>query len=163
MADDSYIIKLEKWAYDRYIGSTLAARNVQHVKWIHRPGMHWHELLPNIQYQAIHSYPPQAIVIHVGSNDLPKDKGVNTIRQMRDDLQHLVDNFPNTKIMFSAMLPRMVWTGTKVLEKMELKRKFIKTVIRRFLLYKITVYLLNIPKLLLIPLVCMTQMVFTSL
>ena len=54
---------------------------------------------------------------------------------MKADLQHLVNNFPNTKII-STMFPRIVWTRTKNPEKMDSKRKFINRVFRMFMLLK---------------------------
>lgn len=136
VAGDSYITRLEERAYNRRIQSNLGASNVQMVHWIHEPGMHWPRLRPEIQFHALHNYPPRAIVIHVGSNDLAKVKSVVSVHDMKDDLQHLVDTYPNTKIMFSAMFPRIVWTRTKNPEKMEPKRKEINRVIRRFMQYK---------------------------
>ena len=136
VAGDSYITKLQIRAYNRHIEYNLGASNVQNVQWIHEPGMHWPKLLPEIQFHALHSYPPRAMIIHVGSNDLATVKGVELIHTMKEDIQHLVDTYPNTKIMFSAMFPRMVWTRTNNPEKMEPKRKFINRVIRRFLQYQ---------------------------
>ena len=87
------------------------------MNWIEQPGLNWLKLQPEIQFQAIHSIPPLAIVIHVGSNDLVQVKGVVIILSMKADLQHLVNNILKTKIMFSAMFPRTVWARTKNPEK----------------------------------------------
>ena len=112
VAGDSYISKLEKRAKTRHIHSSLGAQN---VKWIEQPGLNWLQLQPEIQFQAIHSIPPRAIVIHVGSNDLVQVKGVVIILSMKADLQHLVNNTLNTKITsFSATFPRTVLTKTKI-------------------------------------------------
>ena len=136
MVGDSYITRLEERAYTRHIELNLDASNVQCVQWIHIPGMKRSQLLKEIQFPAVYSHSPRAIVIHVGSNDLATVKGVVTIHAMKDDLLHLIDTFPNTRIMFSAMFPRLVWTRTKNPEKMESKRKDINRVIRRFLQYQ---------------------------
>ena len=114
---------------------TLCAQNVQNVKWIEQPGMNWLQLQPEIKFQAIHSILPRAIAMHVGSNDVIQVKGVLSIQNMEADLQNLVNIFPNTKIMFSAMFPHILWTRKKS-RKREPKRKFINRVIRRLMLCK---------------------------
>ena len=97
--------------------------------------MKWQQLLPKIQYAALHNAAPKAIVVHVGSNDLAYQKGVVLIHNMKDDLSNLVQTFTSSAIFVSAMLPRIVWSGTQVPDKMEPKRKFINRVIRRFIKY----------------------------
>ena len=97
--------------------------------------MKWQQLLPKIQYAALHNAAPKAIVVHVGSNDLAYQKGVVLIHNMKDDLSNLVQTFTSSAIFVSAMLPRIVWSGTQVPDKMESKRKFINRVIRRFIKY----------------------------
>ena len=97
--------------------------------------MKWQQLLPKIQYAALHNAAPKAIVVHVGSKDLAYQKGVVLIHNMKDDLSNLVQTFTSSAIFVSAMLPRIVWSGTQVPDKMESKRKFINRVIRRFIKY----------------------------
>ena len=109
--------------------------------------MKWQQLLPKIQYAALHNAAPKAIVVHVGSNDLAYQKGVVLIHNMKDDLSNLVQTFTSSAIFVSAMLPRIVWSGTQVPDKMESKRKFINRVIRRFIKYNGRGSLLIIQKL----------------
>lgn len=97
--------------------------------------MKWHQLLPKLQYAALHNAVPKAIVIHVGSNDLANLKGVAIIHNMKEDLINIIQTYTNSTIFVSAMLPRIVWSSTPVPDKMEAKRKFINRVIRRFVMY----------------------------
>lgn len=135
MVGDSYINRLEARARTRQLESTVGASKVQKVKWMGQGGMKWQQLLPKIQYAALHNAAPKAIVVHVGSNDLAYQKGVVLIHNMKDDLSNLVQTFTNSAIFVSAMLPRIVWSGTQVPDKMDSKRKFINRVIRRFIKY----------------------------
>ena len=135
MVGDSYINRLEARAKVRQLKRTVGASKVQNVKWMGQGGMKWQQLLPKIQYAALRSAAPKAIVVHVGSNDLAYQKGVVLIHNMKDDLNNLVQPFTNSAIFVSAMLPRIVWSGTQVPDKMEPKRKFINRVIRRFITY----------------------------
>ena len=122
--------------------------------------MKWQQLLPKIQYAALRNVAPKAIVVHVGSNDLAYQKGVVLIHNMKDDLNNLVQTFTNSAIFVSAMLPRIIWSGTQVPDKMEPKRKFINRVIRRFITYNGKGSLLIIRKLQLTHRAYINQMVF---
>ena len=97
--------------------------------------MKWQQLLPKIRYAALHNAAPKAIMVHVGSNDIAYQKGVVLIHNMKDGLNNLVQTFSNSTIFVSAMLARIVWSGTQVPDKMDPKRKFINRVIRRFITY----------------------------
>ena len=70
--------------------------------------MKWQQLLPKIQYAALHNAAPKAIVVHVGSNDLAYQKGVVLIHNMKDDLSNLVHSLA---VPFSFLLCCLVLYG----------------------------------------------------
>ena len=105
VAGDLYISKLKKQAKIRHIHSNLGAQNVQNVKWIEKTDIKWLQLQPEIQFQAVHSIPSRAIVTPVGSNDHAQVKGVVIIHNLKADLHHLINNFPNPKIQFQPCSP----------------------------------------------------------
>ena len=85
--------------------------------------------------------PPKILIIHLGSNDLTVVVGKGLESDMKQDLATLKSLFPKTKIVYSAMLPRLAWTGADSLAGIERKCKQVNGRIRRYLCKDRGVYL----------------------
>lgn len=62
------------------------------------------------------------LVIHLGSNDLGLMKGKTLVIQAHEDLHWIKKQWPVVLIIWSAMLPKMVWRGEggrKCLDKVQ--------------------------------------------
>ncbi|MES9883958.1 MAG: SGNH/GDSL hydrolase family protein [Sedimenticola sp.] len=130
---DSYVRRLHERACHRRIDNSLQQPHIRNINWMGYGGLRWGALRQKIQYAAIHGSAPKAIVIALGSNDLGLTKGCPLIHDMRRDLHAVQAMFPETKIIFSALLPRLVWLRTDIpVDKIETKRKQINRTVRRF-------------------------------
>ena len=53
--------------------------------------------------------PPNLMVVHLGGNDLTVRKGKSLILDIIHDLQTLKDRFPSLRILWSNVIPWLVW------------------------------------------------------
>ncbi|XP_068090389.1 uncharacterized protein [Hyperolius riggenbachi] len=81
-----------------------------HVLWQGIRGMKWAGLC-SLVYSKLHSCPvPDVLVIHLGGNDLGKTNTLALLHRMRSDIFELSGQLPNTKIIYSEMVARPVWS-----------------------------------------------------
>ena len=110
-------------------------QRITSIKWVGRRGMRWHQLMHQLQDLAMHSPPPRALVLHLGSNDLTSVR-CGTLRLfMRRDIRAIHNLFPYAKIVVSAMLQRRTWSwgigGSYTESAIENKRKTLNRFLRR--------------------------------
>ena len=84
-----------------------------------------------VQYLSLYHQNPKAILIHLGSNDLTSQKSVEIRHAMKADIISLFKTFTNTKIIVSALLPRLIWRSKIPIILLEKKRKAINKFVRR--------------------------------
>ena len=79
------------------------------IQWLGRRGMQWASLLPTLLHHRVFHVPPQVLLDHLGGNDLGLLKGKALILQALADFQSLRRRWPGVLIIWSCMLPRLVW------------------------------------------------------
>ena len=125
MLGDSLINHLEDMANIRRVPS-LGLLN-KRVLWLGSSGMHWPELVPKFQLTMILNPQPMMIVIHLGGNDLATVTQGKMIKKIKKDINYIASVFPSTQVVWSDILPRLVWRGVdntpENLRKLDLKRK----------------------------------------
>ncbi|XP_030060427.1 uncharacterized protein LOC115470933 [Microcaecilia unicolor] len=100
-------------SYGQHLG--LIANGVQ-VLWMDK-GVRSDELLPALLRQAEVQPCPDALVIHLGSNDFEQISGIRLIKCIKKDLVFLNTTYPNTKIIWSDILPNRRRRHEKCLDR----------------------------------------------
>nr|XP_033797570.1 translation initiation factor IF-2-like [Geotrypetes seraphini] len=100
--------------YGQHLG--LAANGVQ-VLWMDKQGVRSDELLPALLRQAEVQPCPDALVIHLGSNDFEQISGIRLIKCIKKDLVFMMTAYPNTKIIWSDILPNRRRRHEKCLDR----------------------------------------------
>ena len=103
---DSYIRRGEERARHT-TGSHLGLDG--RVWWFGWGGLKWRNLLPFFQQSLRGRTVPDVLLIHCGSNDLGKIKGVELVAMIKQDLLHLHHNFQGMKIILSSINERRGW------------------------------------------------------
>ncbi|XP_054840374.1 uncharacterized protein LOC129333070 [Eublepharis macularius] len=89
-------------------GSQLGLSLWATVEWQGRRGLRWPGLLP-LLFEGRCGPLPDILVIHLGGNDLGLVKGKALSLQAEADLWWIKERWPDTLIIWSAILPRRVW------------------------------------------------------
>ncbi|XP_068106722.1 uncharacterized protein [Hyperolius riggenbachi] len=79
------------------------------IYWKGCRGMRWEALLPKLVCLVDEWPVPDILIIHLGGNDLGKVKTLNLLARMRRDFLQIRAIFPNTVLVFSEIVPRLVW------------------------------------------------------
>ncbi|KAI5615846.1 hypothetical protein C0J50_10730 [Silurus asotus] len=82
------------------------------IIWDGEGGRRWEHLLPLLhEKQAATDSDPDVMIIHLGVNSIgrPGTNRVDLICRMKSDIKEAHMFFPNTKIMFSDILPHRDW------------------------------------------------------
>lgn len=99
--------------------------------------MQWHQLDPEIMKLLKHYSPPKILIIHLGSNDLVTE-GLTSkkfVEEITCSLLRYNALLPNTKLVWSAILPRLYWHGAPLGSghKIDKKRKKINKQTKKFI------------------------------
>ena len=82
--------------------------------WYGIRGMSWVSFRHNMQLEVLFSPPPKGIFIHLGGNDVTTQSLCRIFTLIRSGLRYLRVAFPNTKIIWLDVLPRLIWVpGSK--------------------------------------------------
>ncbi|XP_029463894.1 uncharacterized protein LOC115094935 [Rhinatrema bivittatum] len=100
--------------YGQHLG--LAANGVE-VLWMDKQGLHSDELIPALLRQAEVQPWPDALVIHLGSNDFEQIPGIRLIKCMKKDFIFINSVYPNTKIIWSDIIPNRRRRHEKCLDR----------------------------------------------
>ncbi len=76
---------------------------------------------------------PDVLLIHCGGNDLANIKSVKLVAGIKQDLQDLHWQFPQMKIIFSAITQRRQWRSYHP-KKIDKARRFVNSVLASFVL-----------------------------
>lgn len=90
----------------------LQRRNAT-VWWQGKEGMTWGELYHRVRYLLTFEQTPDVLVIHCGGNSVGAIKLKKYRLEVRDTLSRLMRLLPNTKFVWSQILPRLVWRFSK--------------------------------------------------
>lgn len=85
-------------------------------------GLRFVDLACKLRWLAQFENPPNFIVIHCGANDIGQVKTQKLLDRVRWDLRLLASVFPNTKLVWSFLLPRVAWRYSKNVRAMEQSR-----------------------------------------
>lgn len=78
------------------------------MRWKGNRGMIWNDLGSQIQWIGLHRSPAM-IIVHCGGNDVVTTQIPKMRRIVSRDLKYLCQNFPDTLIVWSDILPRLTW------------------------------------------------------
>lgn len=131
MLGHSYIARAGNYAQDRPVGRNLGFRKVD-MYWRGIGGLRWKEVLPAAWRIGQDARGPVILVIHAGGNDLCFMKMAELITIMRADLERLPAVFPKVVLVWSEMVPRVVWRGARNAAAIERTRKTVNVRLSRF-------------------------------
>jgi hypothetical protein len=83
------------------------------IRWCGVRGMKWHNLKENLEKYLQHLPPPSYLVIQLGSNDLTCGDSGSLRWHMKRDLEYISQLLPNTRLVWSCILPRLYWHGAR--------------------------------------------------
>lgn len=98
-------------------------------------GMRWNQLFLILSNLA-QSWPlPSILIIHLGGNDIGKVSTMDLIFMIKRDLQRVKLSFPNTRVVFSEVVPRLVWMSSPRVNPLEKIRRRINHSVEKFMPY----------------------------
>jgi len=93
-----------------YDGTSLGIeRNNYRVWWQGKGGLRWDGLVPRIEYLLSFEDPPDILVIHCGANSIGQINLFDFRLTIYYTLEYLRSILPNTKFVWSQMIPRLDW------------------------------------------------------
>ncbi|XP_077113503.1 uncharacterized protein LOC143809782 isoform X2 [Ranitomeya variabilis] len=116
-------------------GRSLGFNDVD-VIWRGLRGMMWSRVLPEIVHISRVTSSPTIVVIHVGGNDLASFSLVELLTLMRSDMDKFSMFFPSMRLVWSEIIPRVVWRGARERNAMERSRRTLNQRISRFVRFK---------------------------
>jgi len=102
------------------------------VEWHGERGMGWSRFRPKLEALLQKAPPPQWLCVLLGSNDLGKKPLHELISCAQINLTHVASVSPETKIIWSDILPRIQYRGAISNAKMEVARKCYNKKMRKF-------------------------------
>ncbi|CAJ0965257.1 unnamed protein product [Ranitomeya imitator] len=106
------------------------------VIWRGTRGLTWSQVLPEVVRIARVASSPTVVVIHAGGNELASFPLAELLTLMRADLDKLPGFFPAMRLVWSELIPRLVWRGARELSAMERSRRTLNQRISRFIRFK---------------------------
>lgn len=123
MVGDSLMHWAEKRATDRNNSNLSLDRQQYYVRWFGVRGMHWSALCNRLQYVMLFNKSPIMIIIHLGGNDIVASKLRTFQKNISKVTRHIMSTYAGIKIVWSDILPRLVWTGVSPAEYKGMERK----------------------------------------
>ncbi|CAJ0965218.1 unnamed protein product, partial [Ranitomeya imitator] len=106
------------------------------VIWRGMRGLMWSQVLPEIVRIARVASSPAIVVIHAGGNDLASSPLAELLTLIRSDMDKFPSFFPAMRLVWSEVIPRLVWRGARELNAMERSRRTLNQRISRFVRFK---------------------------
>ncbi|CAJ0940265.1 unnamed protein product [Ranitomeya imitator] len=106
------------------------------VIWRGLRGMMWSQVLPEVVHIARVASSPTIVVIHAGGNDLASSPLAELLTLIRSDMDKFPSFFPLMRLVWSEVIPRLVWRGARELNAMERSRRTLNQRISRFVRFK---------------------------
>lgn len=126
------------WAY-KHSGSRSYSANLGLdpdlflILWSGVRGMRWRNLKDHLAYLSSVWPQPQVIVIHVGANDLGKFNTWDLLCEMKRDLYSITQMFPGSVLVYSEMVPRLLWSPHGTLFYVDRIRRRLNRTIHSFM------------------------------
>ncbi|XP_040278588.1 uncharacterized protein LOC120999931 isoform X1 [Bufo bufo] len=127
----SYIFWAAQRAECRPGGRMLGFREVD-VSWRGIRGLKWSQLLTEVVDIGFHSRGPVILVIHAGGNDLCLSRLAELMTLMRSDIERFSSFFSEMVLVWSEIIPRVVWHGARDAEAAEKCRRTVNSRMSRF-------------------------------
>ena len=70
------------------------------------------------------SWQAKILVLHIGGNDLGQVQRYKLLQRMKKDITWIKDTCPNTKMLYSSILPRIKWRNAKEAKSIDNARKW---------------------------------------
>ncbi|XP_069812354.1 serine/arginine repetitive matrix protein 1-like isoform X2 [Dendropsophus ebraccatus] len=102
------------------------------VSWRGVGGLRWLRVLSEVIAISKQVHGPAVLVIHAGGNDLCSVRLAELISVIRSDLIRMSDFFSDSIIVWSEIVPRVVWNGARNPGAIERARRILNTRISRF-------------------------------
>ncbi|CAJ0949968.1 unnamed protein product [Ranitomeya imitator] len=106
------------------------------VIWRGTRGLTWSQVLPEVVRIVRVASSPTVVVIHAGGNDLASFPLTELLTLMRANLDKFLGFFPVMRLVWSELIPRLVWRGARELSDMERSRRTLNQRISRFIRFK---------------------------
>ncbi|CAJ0959066.1 unnamed protein product [Ranitomeya imitator] len=106
------------------------------VIWRGTRGLMWSQVLPEVVHIARVSSFPTVVVIHAGGNNLASSLLAELLTLMRLDMDKFPSFFSAMRLVWSEVIPRLVWWGARELNAMERSRRTLNQRISRFVRFK---------------------------
>ncbi|CAJ0931019.1 unnamed protein product, partial [Ranitomeya imitator] len=116
-------------------GRSLGFNDVD-VIWRGMRGMMWSQVLPEVVHIARVASSPTIVVIHAGGNDLASSPLAELLTLIRSDMDKFPSFFPLMRLVWSEVIPRLVWRGARELNALERSRRTLNQRISRFVRFK---------------------------
>lgn len=131
----SFIVRAARRAEDRPGGRNLGLYNVP-VNWRGCRGLRWAQVLSEVVLLSRNVRGPVILVLHVGGNDLCFVHAGELIALMKEDLARFSVFFPHLLVVWSEIVPRVVWRGARDVGAIEGARMMVNARMSRFVRYR---------------------------
>uniref|UniRef100_A0ABM5FLU4 1-alkyl-2-acetylglycerophosphocholine esterase n=1 Tax=Pogona vitticeps TaxID=103695 RepID=A0ABM5FLU4_9SAUR len=116
----SYVHWAGRYAAESHWGSDLGLGTKAQLTWKGLRGMRWIQLC---RLAAFGQAPPDILVIHLGGNDLAQHPGKALVLDILRDLRWLQSRYPVMRIVWSTIVPRLVWKDARVALEVNMARR----------------------------------------
>ena len=103
------------------------------IWWQGQGGLRWCQLLPRLRHFLTLEHVPQMLIIHCGGNDIGVVNSCELRHNMKSTMRSIEAMLPNTKLVWSQILPRRVWRGELNHASLEKTRQRINSFMSSFL------------------------------
>ena len=124
------------WATDRMYKklSAYADLATPNTTWLGMRGMKWAQLLPRLQGLLQHCQAPDAMIIHLGGNDLTSTPLKTLIITIKDDLTKVKQLMPALRLIWSDITARIRYRHARSNAKVDKARKSLNATVRPHIL-----------------------------
>ncbi|OCT58251.1 hypothetical protein XELAEV_18002189mg [Xenopus laevis] len=106
----SFVHRAVRRAEARTYGTNLDFKEEQLIiKGMGLRAAKWSDVLTILYQMSTRWGTPNILVIHLGGNDVGKTKTIDLIRIIRRDLAHIHFLMPDTVVVWSEVIPRLIW------------------------------------------------------
>ena len=98
-----------------------------YIDWRFKPGLREHELVKIIQDMSSVKPPPYLLIIHCGGNGIGQAPLGHIQKLMKSDIDYIKTVLPNTRTVFSSILPRLHYRYEVNHRKLNKARKRLNT------------------------------------
>ena len=102
------------------------------VTWQGKSGMLWGELRAVLNGMRRGGTCPDVLVIHLGENDLVREKSLAIVKAMKEDLRDIGRFWSGTYIMWCVWMPRRAWRGARRPAAIDKARKKMNREMKKF-------------------------------